>query len=206
MQIVEPIVACVTAGLSAPGEHDGSGSENLPGPVAWQEPGPGWGWRAVELACETGSDAGRAGCAGCATSVRPCVGRCRRRGRAARRWPAAEVDADVLVELADEELWVAHAGITEAAMTTAAAATNRRVGTPATLGGRSAGPRPRVHSVAVATVMDPAWRGGWPSFQSTRCWRSWCASSRAPRWSRSTIAPRLWRWPDRTPRSWASVA
>src|ERR1700704_5651879 len=123
MQIVEPIVACVTAGLSAPGEHDGSGSENLPEPVAWQEPGSGWGWTSVELACETRSEAGRVG------SARRCVGRCRRRGRAGRRWPAAEVEPDVLVELA-EELWVPQAGSTKAAMTAAAAAKNRRVGTP----------------------------------------------------------------------------
>jgi hypothetical protein len=124
MQIVEPIVACLTAGLSAPGEHDGSGSENLPEPVAWQEPGSGWGWTTVELARETGSEAGRG------ASARLCVGRCRRRSRAARRWPAAEVEPDVLVELADEELWVPHAGSTKAAMTAAAAARNRRVGTP----------------------------------------------------------------------------
>jgi hypothetical protein len=123
MQIVEPIVACVTAGLSAPGEHDGSGSENLPDPFAWHEPGSGWGWTTVELACETGSEARRA------ASVRRCAGRCRCRGRAARR-PAAEVVRDVLVELADEELWVPQAGSTKAAMTAAAAAKNRRVGTP----------------------------------------------------------------------------
>jgi hypothetical protein len=124
MQIVEPIVACVTAGLSAPGEHDGSGSEKLPEPVAWQEPGSGWGPTMLELACETGSEGGRA------ASVRLCVGRCRRRGRATRRWPAADVEPDVLVELADEELWVPQAGSTRAAMTVAAAAKNRRVGTP----------------------------------------------------------------------------
>jgi hypothetical protein len=124
MQIVAPIVACVTAGLSAPGEHDGSGSENLPEPVAWQEPGPGWGWTTVELARETGSVAGRP------ASVRLCAGRCRRRGRAARRWPAAEVGTAVVVELADDELWLPQAGSTDAAMITAAAARNRRVGTP----------------------------------------------------------------------------
>jgi hypothetical protein len=124
MQIVAPIVACVTAGLSAPGEHDGSGSENLPAPVAWQEPGSGWGWTTLELARETGSDAGRA------ATVRLCAGRCRRRGRAARRWPAAEVGIAVVVELADDELWLPQAGSTDAAMIAAAAARNRRVGTP----------------------------------------------------------------------------
>jgi hypothetical protein len=40
------------------------------------------------------------------------------------------VEPDVLVELADEELWVPQAGSTRAAMTIAAAAKNRRVGTP----------------------------------------------------------------------------
>lgn len=122
--MVEPIVACVTAGLSAPGEHDGSGSENVPEPVAWQEPGSGWGWTTLGLARETGSEAGRA------ASVRRCAGLCRRRGRAARRWSAVEVEPDVLVELADEELWVPQAGSPMVAMTAAAAAKNRRVGTP----------------------------------------------------------------------------
>jgi hypothetical protein len=98
MQIVESIVACVTAGLSAPGEHPGSGSENLPEPVAWQEPGSGWGWTTVELACETGSAAGRAADAGRR------VGRRRRRGRAARWWLTVGVELAVVVELADEEL------------------------------------------------------------------------------------------------------
>ena len=123
-EYVAPIVACVTAGLSAPGEHDGSGSENLPEPVAWQEPGPGWGWMTVELARETGSVAGRP------ASVRLCAGRCRRGGRAARRWPAAEVEPAVFVELAEDELWLPQAGSTDAAMIAAAAAQNPRLGTP----------------------------------------------------------------------------
>ena len=37
---------------------------------------------------------------------------------------------DVLVEFADEELWVPQAGSTKVAMTAAAAARNRDVGTP----------------------------------------------------------------------------
>ncbi len=41
-QIVGPIVACVTAGLMAPGVQEGSGPAYSPEPRMWQEPGAGW--------------------------------------------------------------------------------------------------------------------------------------------------------------------
>lgn len=52
--------AWVTAGLTAPGVHCGSGSEKRPDPRAWQEPGGGWGWTTLELTVLTGSP-GRVG-------------------------------------------------------------------------------------------------------------------------------------------------
>lgn len=52
----------------------------------------------------------------------------------ARRWPVLAVEADVvepvvLVELADEELWLPQAGSTKATVSAAAAVTNRLEGT-----------------------------------------------------------------------------
>jgi hypothetical protein len=41
-QIVEPIVACVTAGFTVPGVQRGSGREYSPTPTAWHEPRAGW--------------------------------------------------------------------------------------------------------------------------------------------------------------------
>lgn len=51
-QIVWSIVACVTAGLIAPGVHEGSGCEKTPEPLAWQEPGAGWGCTTLPLAVD----------------------------------------------------------------------------------------------------------------------------------------------------------
>ena len=52
MQIVEPIVACVTAGFTAPGVQRGSGRASRPDATAWQEPGGGWRWTTKGLAVE----------------------------------------------------------------------------------------------------------------------------------------------------------
>jgi hypothetical protein len=51
-QIVEPIVDCVTAGLSAPGVQRASGSEYTPLPCARQRLAAGWRWITVALAVE----------------------------------------------------------------------------------------------------------------------------------------------------------
>src|SRR5690349_16084226 len=53
-QIVRPIVACVTLGLTAPGVQCGSGSEYRPWPRAWHDPGRGWRWTTCALARDTG--------------------------------------------------------------------------------------------------------------------------------------------------------
>src|SRR6516225_879962 len=57
-QIVLSIVACVTAGLSAPGVQARSGRESRPVPIAWQEPGAGCGCTTALLAVEYASDPG----------------------------------------------------------------------------------------------------------------------------------------------------
>jgi hypothetical protein len=51
-QIVDEIVACVTAGLSAPGVHRGSGLAYGPDPRAWQLRLGGWRWTTRPLAVE----------------------------------------------------------------------------------------------------------------------------------------------------------
>jgi hypothetical protein len=51
-QIDRSIVACVTAGLSAPGVHVGSGAEYSPWPRAWHEPGAGCDWMMLADALE----------------------------------------------------------------------------------------------------------------------------------------------------------
>lgn len=63
LQIVRPIVACVTVGFSAPGVQRGSGRENRPLPIAWHEPAAGWGWTTLLLAVEKTSDPPGAGVA-----------------------------------------------------------------------------------------------------------------------------------------------
>jgi hypothetical protein len=51
-QIVEPIVAWVTAGLTAPGVHRGSGRPDSPLPTIRHEPRRGWAWTSWPLALE----------------------------------------------------------------------------------------------------------------------------------------------------------
>jgi hypothetical protein len=51
-QIVWPMVACVTAGFSAPGVHAASGSEERPEPFARQDPGAGCAWTEWALALD----------------------------------------------------------------------------------------------------------------------------------------------------------
>src|SRR5579875_584465 len=76
-QIVWPIVAGVTAGLSAPGVQRGSGRENSPVPRAWQDPGAGCACTCWAETVETTSpDA--AGACGRGRLVRE---RCARRSR-----------------------------------------------------------------------------------------------------------------------------
>ena len=65
-QIVRSIVVWVTAGLSAPGVQAGSGREDRPLPIAWQEAGAGWDCTMSLLAVEYASEpergwVGRAG-------------------------------------------------------------------------------------------------------------------------------------------------
>jgi hypothetical protein len=57
-QIVDRIVDCVTAGLSAPGVQRGSGREYTLDPRAWQLPVAGWRWIVVALAFEYGRPLG----------------------------------------------------------------------------------------------------------------------------------------------------
>jgi hypothetical protein len=52
MQIVEPMLACVTAGFSAPGVQCGSGRRYRPAPVARHMPGEGWRWTTRALSLE----------------------------------------------------------------------------------------------------------------------------------------------------------
>lgn len=54
-QTVLPIVCCVTSGFRAPGVQRGSGSEDSPEPMAWQEPGAGCDCTTVALATDSGS-------------------------------------------------------------------------------------------------------------------------------------------------------
>lgn len=51
-QIVELIVAGLTAGFSAPGVHLRSGSLYRPEPRWWQLPAAGWDWKLWALAVE----------------------------------------------------------------------------------------------------------------------------------------------------------
>jgi hypothetical protein len=51
-QIVLSMVACVTAGLSAPGVQAGSGRARAPDPISWQEPAAGWRWTVSFAAVE----------------------------------------------------------------------------------------------------------------------------------------------------------
>ena len=53
-QMVEPIRACVTAGLSAPGVQRGSGREYRPEPTARQLSAGGWRWMTLAEAVEKG--------------------------------------------------------------------------------------------------------------------------------------------------------
>ena len=51
-QIVERMLACVTAGLTAPGVQRGSGRAYAPDPIAWQEPAGGCRCTLLPLALE----------------------------------------------------------------------------------------------------------------------------------------------------------
>ena len=141
------MVAWVTAGFRAPGLHDGSGCENLPEPVAWQEPASGWGWTTVELACETGRSAERG-----ANPVR-CAGGWWRGRLAARRWGAVDALLTVVLGLAD---WPPQAGIIRTA-TSATAIAIRRGHTAPTIG---AGPAASDARYVVATLRAVATRNG----------------------------------------------